>query len=284
MEELTFRRADGREVSLREFPMAELMNAAEKVRAEEIVLRVADGRSVTVLLNATPILSEKGAVSSMVVTLQDMADVEELERLRAEFLAMVSHELRIPLTSIKGSATTIMEAGTDLDPAVMRQFVRIIGDQADHMNALVADLLDVARIETGTLPVGPEPADVAMLVDRACGGNDEETRVVETETAMPAAESGTPAPQLNTPAPTSNEPVPGEIEAAARKLLADELGVGEGDFKLNSSEGMGCPTPAWDAQRRASCTPRSLLQATSWPSTTLARHTRCIPTPTAPIW
>ena len=164
---LTFRRADGREISLRDFPMSKLLSIGETLRAEEIVMRVSDGRSITVLLNATPILSDDGLVESMVVTMQDMADMEELERLRAEFLAMVSHELRTPLTSIKGSASVIMDAGPDLDPAVVRQFVRIIGDQADHMNSLVSDLLDVARIETGTLPVSPEPAEVAVLVDRA---------------------------------------------------------------------------------------------------------------------
>ena len=167
---LTLGRADGREVSLREFPMAELLSIGETLRAEEIVMRVPDGRSVTVLLNATPIFSDEGPVESMVVTLQDMAAVEEQERLRAEFLGMVSHELRTPLTSIKGSAATIMDSGPDLDPAVVRQFVRIISDQADHMNALVTDLLDVARIETGTLPVIPEPTEVAVLVDRARSG------------------------------------------------------------------------------------------------------------------
>ena len=167
LDTLTFMRADGREVSLREFPMAEIMRDVEKVRAEEIVMRVPDGRSVTVLLNATPILSEEGAVDSMVVTMQDMADIQEQERLRAEFLAMVSHELRTPLTSIMGSVTALTQPGQDLDPAVVRQFLRIIGDQSEHMNALVADLLDVARIETGTLAVNPEPAEVAVLVDRA---------------------------------------------------------------------------------------------------------------------
>ena len=167
---VTVKRADGREVSLREFPMAELLSVDETVRAEEIVMRVPDGRSVTVLLNATPILSEGGAVESVVVTLQDMADVREQGRLRAEFLGMVSHELRAPLTSIMGSATTIMRSGSDLDPAVVRQFIRIIEDQAGHMSALVADLLDVARIETGTLPVSPEPAAVAVLLDRARNG------------------------------------------------------------------------------------------------------------------
>ena len=167
LETMTFTRADGREVSLREFPMADLLSIGETVRAEEIVMRVADGRSVTVLLNATPILSEEGAVESVVVTLQDMAAVKELERLRAEFLAMVSHELRAPLTSIKGSASTVLGSPADMDPAVVRQFFRIIEDQADHMHGLVSDLLDVARIDTGTLPVGPEPAEVAVLVDRA---------------------------------------------------------------------------------------------------------------------
>ena len=65
------------------------------------------------------------------------------------------------------TAATVLGSSADLDPAVVRQFFRIIDEQADHMHDLVADLLDVARIETGTLPVTPEPAEVAVLVDRA---------------------------------------------------------------------------------------------------------------------
>ena len=166
---VTFKRADGRMVSLREFPVVRALRSGEMLRAEEVVISVPDGRSVTLLLNATPIVSHEGEIESVVVTMQDMADIEELERMRAEFLAMVSHELRAPLTSIKGSASTVLDSSVDLDPAVVRQFQRIILDQADHMNALISDLLDVARIETGTLPVSPEPAEVAVLVDRARG-------------------------------------------------------------------------------------------------------------------
>ena len=164
---LTVRRADGSEFSLQEFPLAELLSVGETVRAEQIVLRVPDGRSVTTLLNATPIRSEEGEVESFVFTLQDMTPMEELERLRAEFLGMVSHELRTPLAAIKGSAVTLTEAVSDLDPAEMLQFFRIITDQSDHMRDLISDLLDVARIETGTLPVEPEPSDVRALVDEA---------------------------------------------------------------------------------------------------------------------
>ncbi len=164
---MTIRRADGSEFSLQEFPLARLLGDTETVRAEEIVMCVPDGRSISVLLNATPIRSDEGELESVVVTLQDMTDVEEQERLRAEFLAMVSHELRMPLTSVLGAATALQNAAADLDPAEMRQFHRIIIDRAEHMRGLIGDLLDVARIETGVLPVDPEPAEVAALVDRA---------------------------------------------------------------------------------------------------------------------
>ena len=105
LEALTFRRADGREVSLEEFPLAQGLMTGETVHAEEIVLQAPDGRSVTTLVNATPIFSEEGEVESVVVTLQDMTPLEDLERLRAEFLGMVSHELRTPLSAIKGRST-----------------------------------------------------------------------------------------------------------------------------------------------------------------------------------
>ena len=173
LEVMTIRRADGREVSLDQFPMAQALSAGETVRAEEIVMQVPDGRSVTALVNATPIRSAAGTgdgdgeIESFVVTLQDLTALEELERLRAEFLAMVSHELRTPLSSIKGSAATVLGAPSSLDPAEAVQFFRIIDAQADRMHDLIGGLLDVARIETGTLSVNPEPSDAASLVDEA---------------------------------------------------------------------------------------------------------------------
>ena len=164
---MTIRRADGSEFSLQEFPLARILGDTETLRAEEIVMGVPDGRSISVLLNATPIRSGKGELESVVVTMQDMTDVEEQERLRAEFLAMVSHELRSPLMSVKGSADTLAAESDRLDPAEMRQFFRIIQDQAEHMRSLIGDLLDVARIQTGALPVDPEPTDLRLLVVEA---------------------------------------------------------------------------------------------------------------------
>ena len=76
----------------------------------------------------------------------------------------------------------------------------------------------------------------------ACGGNDEEKGAAqEPATVAPTIESGTPDLPANTPTPPAVETVPGYIDSAARKLLADELDVDEGDFRLVSSEGVGWP-------------------------------------------
>ena len=154
-------RLAGREVTLDELKRAETMRAAE------IELSVPDGRSLRMLINVTPIRFGDGEIESVVVTLQDLAPLEEQERLRAEFLGMVSHELRAPLTSIKGSTTTLLDAPRGLDRAETRQFIRIIDQQADRMQGLIGDLLDAGRIDAGTLSVDPEPLEVAVLVEQA---------------------------------------------------------------------------------------------------------------------
>ena len=167
LNEITCRRADGREIALDQLPLSGELAGAETVRVEEIVLSTPDGRSVTTLINATPIRAEDGVVGSVVVTMQDLAPLKQMDRMRAEFLGMVSHELRAPLTSIKGSTATVLGASPVFGAAEMLQFFRIIDEQADHMSGLIADLLDAGRIDSGTLSVAPEPSEVGALVDQA---------------------------------------------------------------------------------------------------------------------
>ena len=101
------------------------------------------------------------------VILQDMTPLEELDRLRADLLGLVSEELRAPLVAVKGSAVTLLDSVSTLDPAETTQLLRIIAAQADRMRDLIGELVDAARIETGTLPVTVEPTEVERLIDRA---------------------------------------------------------------------------------------------------------------------
>ena len=190
LEVIACRRADGREVALAEFPLAQQFTTIpETVRSEEMVLSVPDGRSVRTLINATAIPAEGDKTGSVVVTMQDLAPIDEIERMRSEFLSLVSHELRAPLTAIKGSAVTLLEEGADLDPAETQEFSRIIVEQADLMRSLIADLLDAGRIDSGTLSVTPQPADVADLVERArntfLGGGGRHGIVVDLPADLP---------------------------------------------------------------------------------------------------
>ena len=167
MEEVVCRHADGREESLCELPLARRLRAGETVRAEEVVLSLPDGPGVRTLINATPIQAEDGTVASVVVTMQDLAPLDEIERMRTEFLSLVGHELRTPLAAIMGSVGTALDDSQTLDPAELREFLRVIDEQAKHMRGLIGDLLDAGRIDAGTLSVSPEPSEVGDLVERA---------------------------------------------------------------------------------------------------------------------
>ena len=164
---MTVRCEDGREMPLRELPFAQALDAGEQVQAEEIVLEAPDGGIVPALVSATPVHAEGGQVESFVVTMQDLTPLKELEQLRAELLAIVSHELRMPLTSIKGSVANLLDPAAALDPTEAVQFHRIIDQQVNRMRDLISDLLDVARIETGTFSVIPEPTSVGDMLDEA---------------------------------------------------------------------------------------------------------------------
>ena len=148
-------------------PLTQVFGRGEKVWAEEIIFRGPGGRRLAVIVNATPVRSGDGELDAFVVTMQDMTPLKEAERLRGEFLGMVSHQLQAPLSTIKGSAETLLEESADLHPSEKVQFHRIILDQTNHMRLMIRDLLDVALIETGSLPVSTEPTRLVVLVDQA---------------------------------------------------------------------------------------------------------------------
>ena len=99
--------------------------------------------------------------------MQDMTPLQEVERLRAEFLGMVNDELLTPLTTIKGSTATVLGSPCPLDPAETQQFFRIINEQTDQIRDLINNLLDATRIEAGTFSIHSESTDLAGIVVEA---------------------------------------------------------------------------------------------------------------------
>jgi PAS domain S-box-containing protein len=189
----TYFRFDGTPFPDDELPLRRALFMGERVQAEELLVRRPDGTDVPVLVNATPLYDAEGRISAAVGVLQDISPIMELEQLRNEFLAMVSHELKTPLTAIKGSAAMALGSKRLLSADESHELFEIIDDQSDRLRDLADNLLDVSRIEAGTLSIAPEPVHLEPLVQEAVaalermGGRREV--VVELADDLPAVQA-----------------------------------------------------------------------------------------------
>jgi two-component system sensor histidine kinase KdpD len=116
-------------------------------------------------------LSDQAAVSIERINLADDVDrtrlLAETERLRSALLTSISHDLRTPLASILGAASTLSGYDTLLDADGRRDLLRTIQDEAERLNRFVGNLLDMTRIESGAIELKREPADLGELVGSA---------------------------------------------------------------------------------------------------------------------
>ena len=183
----TIRRASGQEFSLDIPSLLEQLKSGETVRAEEMTLTLPDGSTVSALVNAVPIRSDGGEVTSVVVTLQDMAPLEDLDRLRAQFLVTIGNELRTPLSAIKGSVASLLDPIAPLNPTESSYLLHIIDDQADLMRSQLNGLIELTQIEAGLLAVQTKSVNVAALVDEAIDQHQGLKGRFAIERAIPAA-------------------------------------------------------------------------------------------------
>ena len=95
---------------------------------------------------------------------RDLTEIHRLENIRKEFVASVSHELKTPLTSIRGYAETLRNGAVD-DPQTARRFVEKIEDNAVRLQTLVEDILKLSEIESGRLELHPEPIVLDDMLD-----------------------------------------------------------------------------------------------------------------------
>jgi signal transduction histidine kinase len=100
----------------------------------------------------------------------ERATVEELRRLsalRADFVSLVSHELRSPMAAVVGAARTLQERWRELTPAHRQSFLELIGSETSRLAELIADVLDTSRIEAGTFSYTFSDVDLARLVEES---------------------------------------------------------------------------------------------------------------------
>ena len=90
---------------------------------------------------------------------RDFASMQKLERIRSEFLGNVSHELRTPIFAVQGFIETLLEGAVD-DPTVNRDFLERAQSHASRLNALLNDLIDISRIESGEMRMSFRMFDV----------------------------------------------------------------------------------------------------------------------------
>lgn len=114
-------------------------------------------------VNLAPFTDGAGALAGVVMSVRDVTGEEEVDRVKTEFISTVSHELKTPLTSIKGSLQYIHDRGKGFSE-VEGELLAVCLRNTDRLIRLVNDILDIARIESGRLEFVPAPQEVRTLV------------------------------------------------------------------------------------------------------------------------
>ncbi|AZK48087.1 two-component system histidine kinase PnpS [Paenibacillus lentus] len=124
--------------------------------------------------DGVPMSEDSGSYRGMLFLLQDVTDIRRLERMRSEFVANVSHELKTPIAAVKGFAETLLSGGVK-DTDTIRSFLQIIYDESDRLNRLIGDILELSKIESKRVPLEYAPIHLKELLDSV------------TEVLLPAA-------------------------------------------------------------------------------------------------
>lgn len=121
------------------------LNSQEPVEAQ-IVLHESPQQERYLQAHGTPLLGDAGVTIGVLVVLNDVSRIRRLEEVRRDFVANVSHELKTPVTSIKGFIETLLEGAME-KPEDRRRFLEIIARQANRLDSIIDDLLMLSRVE-----------------------------------------------------------------------------------------------------------------------------------------
>ncbi|HSW11058.1 MAG TPA: ATP-binding protein [Bacillota bacterium] len=152
---------------IREYELAAMVDDVLRHRhAVRREVKLALPKALTLEVSITPLPEMVADPGGVLILMYDLTDLRRLERLRSDFVANISHELKTPVTAVQGFAETLLNAeGTS--PEDVREFAAIIHREASRLARLIDDLLELSRIESGAVKPVMEPVDlteVALLV------------------------------------------------------------------------------------------------------------------------
>ncbi len=164
------RQADGTPFPPGTDPLARAL-AGEIVTDTETVVRTADGEDVRLSVSSAPLRPDGEAIAGAVVVSRDVTELRRLQQVKDDFLSVASHELKTPLTALKGYIQLLrqrFERGQVTDDR-SRRYLTTIEAQMQRVLNLVDTLLDVSRLDAGRLRLRPERCDLVALVREVVG-------------------------------------------------------------------------------------------------------------------
>nr|WP_259714134.1 cell wall metabolism sensor histidine kinase WalK [Weissella cibaria] len=130
---------------------------------EELLLDFStDERQLIIRAYFSLIQRASGFISGLVIVLHDVTEQQRIELERRQFVSNVSHELRTPLTSVKSYVDALQEGAID-DPEVARNFLAVAQDETTRMIHMINDLLELSRMDSGTMKLETEYVNVGEL-------------------------------------------------------------------------------------------------------------------------
>jgi len=149
--------------ALQSFDHKEVSAKEERLElTQEVIL---PGEPPTILrILTTPLLDKDQKYVGYLKTFQDLTSEREIDRLKSEFLSTVSHDLRTPLTSIKGYVDLILDGDAGEISDIQREFLEIVKHNNDRLVKLINDVLDISKIESGRVHFRIEPIQLEDVV------------------------------------------------------------------------------------------------------------------------
>ena len=161
-----FLRADGTALPRHQWPDVRALGG-EVVRNRQLRIRFNEGHALPVLVESAPLRNRSGLVGRAVVVFQDITRLQEAEQLKDDFLSLISHEFRTPLTAIQGGANLLVQHPDSLDPETRHDLLADIVAESTKLEHMLANMLTVTEIQAGRLEPETEPVVIPLLVREA---------------------------------------------------------------------------------------------------------------------